>query len=172
MVADAGIPLAVANTITPETMNDLPAMANLSFSCGAALLITGEVFPSGRGALNEDLLLNNEQRALFWKLIEEQRGIYAGRMQIQRSMSNRVQLEGVMDLPAAGAIIRPNGDIRLDCIAPFVMGNVANAQFYEQWQKGKNNWQNKKVKDYIESVDLYSGKSSLHKNHVEGDIVL
>ena len=172
MIADAGIPLAIANTVTQETISDLPQMANLSFSCGAALLITGEVFPSGRGALNSDLLLNNEQRAMFWKLIEEQRGIYAGRMQIQRSMSNRTQLEGVADLPVAGAIIRPNGDIRLDCIAPFVMGNVANAQFYEQWQKGKNSWQDKKVKDYIESVDLYTGKSSLHKNHVEGDIVL
>jgi MoaA/NifB/PqqE/SkfB family radical SAM enzyme len=172
MVADAGIPLAIANTISSETLNDLPEMANLSFSCGAALLITGEVFPSGRGALNSALLLDNEQRAGFWRLIEEQRGIFAGRMQIQRSMSNRTQLEGVADLPAAGAIIRPNGDIRLDCIAPFVMGNVAVFPFYEQWQKGKNSWQDKKVKDYIESVDLYSGKSSLHKNHVEGDIIL
>jgi hypothetical protein len=118
------------------------------------------------------LLLNNEQRAGFWRLIEEQRDIFTGRMQIQRSMSNRTQLEGVADLPAAGAIIRPNGDIRLDCIAPFVMGNVAVFPFYEQWQKGKNSWQDKRVKDYIESVDLYSGKSGLHKNHVEGDIVL
>ncbi|MDR0525553.1 MAG: radical SAM protein [Spirochaetaceae bacterium] len=172
MIADAGIPLAVANTVTPETINDLPKMANLAYSCGAALLITGEVFPSGRGALNEELLLCNEQRALFWKCIEEQRGLYTGRMQIQRSMSNRSQLEGVVDSPAAGAIIRPNGDIRLDCIAPFVMGNVAENSFYEQWQKGRNSWQDAKVKDYIESVDLYSGKSSLHRNHVEGDIAL
>jgi MoaA/NifB/PqqE/SkfB family radical SAM enzyme len=172
MLADSGIPLAIANTVTPETIQDLPEMAKLAYSCGAALLITGEVFPSGRGALNDDLLLSNEQRARFWRLIEEQRYIFAVRMQIQRSMSNRVQLEGATDLPAAGAIIRPNGDIRLDCIAPFVMGNVANETFYEQWQKCKNSWQDKRVKDYIESVDWYSGKSVLHQNHVEGDIVL
>jgi MoaA/NifB/PqqE/SkfB family radical SAM enzyme len=172
MLADVGIPLAIANTVTPETIHDLPEMANLAYSCGAALLITGEVFPSGRGILNNGLLLNNEQRAMFWRLIEEQRVLFDGRMQIQRSMSNRSQLEGVADLPMAGAIIRPNGDIRLDCIAPFVMGNVANASFYEQWQKCGNSWQDKRVKDYIESVDLYSGKSTLHKNHVEGDIVL
>jgi MoaA/NifB/PqqE/SkfB family radical SAM enzyme len=172
MLADAGIPLAVANTVTPETIHDLPEMANLAYSCGAALLITGEVFPSGRGILNNDLLLNNEQRAMFWRIIEEQRSVFYGRMQIQRSMSNRSQLEGVSDLPLAGAIIRPSGDIRLDCIAPFVMGNVANATFYEQWQKCGNSWQDKRVKDYINSVDLYSGKSTLHKNHVEGDIVL
>jgi MoaA/NifB/PqqE/SkfB family radical SAM enzyme len=172
MVADAGIPLAIANTVTPETIHDLPEMANLAYSCGAALLITGEVFPSGRGALNSDLLLSNEERAGFWRLIEEQRSVFSGRMQIQRSMSNRAQLEGVADLPAAGAIIRPNGDIRLDCICPFVMGNVSRSTFYEQWQKGKNSWQDKRVKDYIESVDLYSGKSSFHKNHVAGDIVL
>ena len=172
MVADAGIPLAIANTVTPETIHDLPEMANLAYSCGAALLITGEVFPSGRGALNSDLLLSNETRSEFWRLIEKQRGAFAGRMQIQRSMSNRAQLEGVADLPTAGAIIRPNGDIRLDCICPFVMGNVSQSPFYEQWQKGKNSWQDKRVRDYIESVDLYSGKSSFHKNHIEGDIVL
>ncbi|MDR2394662.1 MAG: radical SAM protein [Treponema sp.] len=172
MVADAGIPLAIANTVTPETIRDLPEMAELAYFCGAALLITGEVFPSGRGALNDKLLLNNEQRAMFWRLIEKQRDIFAGRMQIQRSMSNRAQLEGAADLPAAGAIIRPNGDIRLDCIAPFVMGNVTNALFYDQWQKGRNGWQDQRVKDYIESVDPYSGKSILHQNHVEGDIVL
>jgi MoaA/NifB/PqqE/SkfB family radical SAM enzyme len=172
MIADAGIPLAIANTVTPETIYDLPEMAALAYSCGAAFLITGEVFPSGRGALNDGLLLDNEQRAEFWRLIEKQRGIFDGRMQIQRSMSNRPQLEGVAGLPVAGAIIRPNGDIRLDCIAPFVMGNVAAASFYEQWQKCGNCWHDKRVKDYIESVDLYSGKSNLHKNHVEGDIVL
>jgi len=172
MIADAGIPLAIANTLTPETIEQLPEMARLAYSCGAALLITGEVFPSGRGLINKELLLNNDQRARLWHLIEEQRNLFSGRMQIQRSMSNKSQLEGVSDLPMAGAIIRPNGDIRLDCIAPFVMGNVAAAPFYEQWQKAKNCWQDERVKAYIESVDSYSGKSDLHQNHVEGDIVL
>jgi MoaA/NifB/PqqE/SkfB family radical SAM enzyme len=170
--ADAGIPLAIANTIIPETIEDLPEMARLAYFCGAASLITGEVFPSGRGAIDEALLLNNEERARLWHIIEEQRVIFQGRMKIQRSMSNRSQLEGVSDLPAAGAIIRPNGDIRLDCTAPFVIGNVANASFYEQWQKSRGCWQDKRVKEYIESVDWYSGKSNLHKNHVEGDILL
>ncbi|GMO32901.1 MAG: heme b synthase [Termitinemataceae bacterium] len=172
MVADAGIPLAIANTITTKTLDDLPNMAQLAYACGASSLITGEVFPSGRGAINGDLLLNNEQRGKLWQIIEEQRMLFARRMLVQRSMSNRSQLEGVVDLPVSGAIVRPNGDIRLDCIAPFVMGNVAHASFYEQWQKSKNCWQNEKVKAYIESVDVYSGKSNMHTNHVEGDIVL
>jgi MoaA/NifB/PqqE/SkfB family radical SAM enzyme len=172
MIADAGIPMAIANTVMPHTIEDLPAMAQLAYSCGASSLITGEIFPSGRGALNAELLINNEQRGRLWQIIDEQRRFFAGRMLVQRSMSNKVQLEGVADLPATGAIIRPNGDIRLDCIAPFVMGNVANASFYEQWQKGKHCWQDERVKTYIESVDMYSGKSGLHRNHVEGDMVL
>jgi len=76
------------------------------------------------------------------------------------------------DTEGTGAIIRPNGDIRLDCIAPFVIGNVANLPFYEQWKKGRNAWQDERVKKYINSVDLYSGKSTLHKNHIDGDISL
>ncbi|MDR3115063.1 MAG: radical SAM protein [Treponema sp.] len=172
MVADAGIPLAIANTLTPNSIEDLPEMARLAYECGASSLITGEIFPSGRGAINEELLLNNAQKGRLLQIIDEQQKIYAKRMLIQRSMSNRVQLEGVCDLPVTGAIIRPNGDIRLDCIAPFVMGNVANAPFYEQWQESRYCWQDERVKSYIESVDLYSGKSNLHRNHVEGDIIL
>jgi MoaA/NifB/PqqE/SkfB family radical SAM enzyme len=171
-VADTGLPLAIANTIRPETVEDLPEMARLAYSCGASLLITGEVFPSGRGALNDKLLLNNGQRGRFWRLIDEQRELFAKRMLIQRSLSNRAQLEGVIELPVTGGIIRPNGDIRLDCVAPFVMGNIEKTSFYEQWQKSRRCWQDRRVKDYIESVDLYSGKSALRRNHVEGDIVL
>lgn len=171
MVADAGIPLAIANTITPTTIEDLPAMAQLAYSCGASSLITGEVFPSGRGS-NENLLLNDLQRGRLWQIIEEQQKLFQNRMLVRRSMTNRAQLEGVSDLPMTGAIIRPNGDIRLDCIAPFVIGNVTHAPFYEQWQKGRNAWQDERVKAYIDSVDLHSGKSLLHRNHVDGDVVL
>jgi MoaA/NifB/PqqE/SkfB family radical SAM enzyme len=172
MIADAGIPLCIANSTTPATIDDLPAMTRLAYSTGASSLITGEIFPSGRGGMNEDLLMTHEQRGRFWQLIEEQQKLFAGRLLIQRSMSNRTQLESVVDLPVAGGIIRPNGDIRLDCIAPFVMGNVANAPFYEQWQKGRYAWQDKRVKEYISSVDLYSGRSSMHQNHINSDIVL
>lgn len=172
MIADEGIPLAIANTVTPDVIEDLPDMAQLAYACGASSLITGEVFPSGRGAENEGMLLNNEQRGRLWELIEEQQKIFSKRMLVRRSMSNRVQLEGVSEMPMAGAIIRPNGDIRLDCIAPFVIGNVAATPFYKQWQEGKYSWKDERVKAYIDSVDLYSGKSALHKNHVEGDVVL
>ncbi|MDR1458751.1 MAG: radical SAM protein [Bacteroidales bacterium] len=146
MLADAGIPLAIANTITPATIDDLPEMARFAYECGASSLITGEIFPSGRGAINGELLVNNTQRGRIWQLIEEQRNIYANRMLIQRSMSNRVQLESVCDLPMAGAIIRPNGDIRLDCIAPFVIGNVSAMPFYPQWVKKTNSWLDEKVR--------------------------
>jgi len=99
MVADVGIPLAIANTVTPATLDDLQAMVQLAYSCGASSLITGEVFPSGRGAQNEALLLTNEQRAYLWKSIEEQQKLYAGRMIIRRSMSNKIQLESASELP-------------------------------------------------------------------------
>jgi MoaA/NifB/PqqE/SkfB family radical SAM enzyme len=172
MIADAGIPLAIANTVMPATIEDLPEMTRFAFECGASSLITGEIFPSGRGSINGELLMNNAERGRLWQIIEEQRILYMNKMLIQRSTSNRVQLESVCDLPMAGAIIRPNGDIRLDCLAPFTIGNVATMSFCPQWKNKINSWQNEKVKKYIESVDLYSGKSRLHKNHVEGDIAL
>ena len=34
----------------------------------------------------------------------------------------------------AGGIIRPNGDFRLDCMAPFIIGNVLKTPLKELWQ--------------------------------------
>ena len=171
-VSDAGLPLAIASTVCPATVEELPAMAQLAYGCGASMLITGEVFPSGRGIENDALLLTDAQRGRLWSLIEEQQNVFLNRMFVQRSMSNRVQLEGLLESPMTGAVIRPNGDIRLDCIAPFVIGNVAASAFLNQWQKGRNAWKNEQVLSFVQSVDPISGKSSLLKNHVEGDVQL
>ena len=72
----------------------------------------------------------------------------------------------------SGGIIRPNGDFRLDCMAPFIMGNVLHNTIKEMWlAKGIHAWQNEKVQEYINSIDdlLQAG---VLKNHVDKDIKL
>jgi MoaA/NifB/PqqE/SkfB family radical SAM enzyme len=172
MVADAGLPLTIAHSIIPNEIDELPKMAGLAYQCGASLFIVGEIFSSGRAAMNTELLLNMEQRSRLWNIVENLSLLYNGRMVVARSTSNKTQLNEAMELPNTGVIVRPNGDIRLECTAPFVIGNVLTSSFFDQWSNGKHKWKHEKVAEFIDSVDQYSGISALHTNYIGEDIYL
>lgn len=172
-VADAGLPLTIAHSVTPGNIQDIPKTAKLAYQCGASSFIAGEIFPSGRATQDSGLLMNNDQRSEMLKLLDLLNNAYSGKMQVQRSVSNKIQMERGLCLPNTGAILRPNGDIRLDCVAPFVMANVANSSFKDAWQKYSHLcWHDPRVKKYIDSVDLYTGISKIHHNYNDEDIRL
>ena len=70
----------------------------------------------------------------------------------------------------AGGIIRPNGDFRLDCMAPFTIGNVFEKSIKEMWlEKGIDAWQADAVKNFIDSIDENAQTSAI-MNHVDVDV--
>lgn len=51
-------------------------------------------------------------------------------------------------------IIRPNGDLRLGCMAPFTCGNIREEDFSVLWQKyGGHAWRSPKVRAYVNAVE-------------------
>ena len=79
-------------------------------------------------------------------------------------------MERYVSQPNSGGIIRPNGDFRLDCMAPFTIGNVLENSIIDIWQtKGRTAWHNPKVLDYINSIDKEKQQGNI-QNHVNNDI--
>ena len=71
-----------------------------------------------------------------------------------------------------GGIIRPNGDFRLDCMAPFTIGNVLNQTLKEIWlEKGIDAWQSDAVKNFVASINEDAQISTII-NHVDIDVAL
>ena len=171
-ISNAGIPLVIAHTVIPENLSKVEDMINLAYKIGANSIILGEVMPSGRAYENNDIILNDEQKNILYGQIEEFNKKYQGRITIQRSAELKFQMERYMNEVNAGGIIRPNGDFRLDCMAPFTIGDVLETSIKEMWlNKGINAWQSKAVKDFIMSIDEDKQTSEL-KNHVDVDIAL
>ena len=72
----------------------------------------------------------------------------------------------------AGGIIRPNGDFRIDCMAPFTIGNVLEKTVKEIWlAKGIKAWNLDAVKNFIAAIDEDKQTSAI-MNHVDVDIAL
>lgn len=171
MLSKEGIPLAIAHSVNPQNVSQIEDMCKLAYELGAGSILLGEVTPSGRSANNHELLLNYEQKNFLYRKAEELAQYYAGRMRVQRSSTVRNQLKRYMNTPNSGAIIRPNGDIRLDCMAPFVIGNVLDEDFQQIWlQKGGTCWENPEVIKYAESYNEDDDINVAYKNYFDEDI--
>lgn len=171
-ISDAGIPLVIAHTVTPKNLNRVEDMINLSYQLGANSIILGEVMPSGRAYEHAEIILNDDQKNFLYGQIEELGKKFSGKITIQRSAELKTQMERYMNEVNAGGIIRPNGDFRLDCMAPFTIGNVLNQSVKEIWlTKGVDAWNSDAVKNFVASIDEDRQEGN-YKNHVEADIAL
>ena len=94
-------------------------------------------------------------------------------MLVQRSASTKVQLLRGLNTPNQGAIIRPNGDIRLDCVAPFTIGNVIDDDFFEVWRKkSRYVWGSPELIEYYESWNGEEEITTGIKNYFDDDVKL
>ena len=171
-ISDAGIPLVIAHTVTPSNISKMEEMVNLSYQLGANSIILGEVLPSGRAYDNAEIILNDEQKNFMFAQIEELSKKFQGKITIQRSAELKTQMERYVTEVNSGGIIRPNGDFRLDCMAPFTIGNVLEKSVKEIWlDKGIDAWSLPEVRNFIASIDEDKQTSNV-KNHVDVDIAL
>ena len=167
-----GIPLAIAHSVTPRTLPYLDDMAELAYAVGAGSIMIGEILPSGRAFYSDDILLTRKQRNYMYEKIGELSRKYANKLKIERSMNINSSMDRYLSHPNSGAIVRPNGDLRLDCMAPFVIGNALEDSIKSIWlKKGWDAWHDPKVLEFISSIDREEQKGNI-LNHVNDDIKL
>lgn len=173
MLVNLGIPVTIAHTVTPENLGEVDDMCVLAYQLGASGIILGEVMPSGRTYLNAEIMLNHEQRNILHEKIMENMQKYSGRMSVQRSSGTKIQLLRAKGTPNTGAIIRPDGNIRLDCVAPFVIGNIITEDFCEVWRtKAVNVWSRPEIQEYIDSWEDEEEINHGLKNYFDADVKL
>lgn len=149
-----GIPLKIAHCVTPYNMAEIDEMCELAYSLGASEIITGRISYSGRASLNTEYLLSYEQEMYLKHKIEENIAKYGKKMIVKNSNTVREGLERHRLNPRSCAVIRPNGNIRIDGMAPFVVGNVITDDFADVWENRiETAWNNEEVIKYISEFD-------------------
>lgn len=148
------IPLKIAHCVTPKNLMEIDDMCDFAYSLGASAITVGELSLSGRTAEHQELLLSSEQRKFLYQMVEENIVRYSGRMRIRSSNPVRYGLNRQRQSPYSAALIRPNGDIRIDGMAPFVIGNILRDDFSEVWSKKiELSWKDQRVIDFISNFD-------------------
>ena len=173
LVSNEGIPMKVASSLQQSEIYRIDEYVEQAYQLGASAIILGDIMPSGRALDFEGLSLSIDQKNELIDNICDVRERYRGKIEVQTSSFMKLQLQQATVGPIDSVIIRPNGDVRLDCIAPFVVGNVMQESFSSIWKRLPGDiWRTDKVTQYIDSVDNYTGISSLISNHNDLDVVL
>ena len=172
MVSKNAIPLKIAHCVTPYNLHEVDDMCALAYSLGATSILAGEICFSGRATQNQDLFLSNEQKHILKQKIEENRERYKGRMRVKSSNSVSEGLKRHLKFPRSSIVIRPNGDIRLDDMLPFVVGNVLTEDFEKILStRIEECWKNPKVIKFISDFDENDKNYSII-NYIDDDICI
>ena len=156
LVKEAGIPLVIAHTVTAQNLSTLRDMVELAFYLGAARIILGIYMYSGRAILhNKTLSLSEKERQEYWRLFEELSKEYtdAERMEVYDAMDEAAAFRLGVIQPNQVMLIRPGGDVKVDCALPFTIGNVRSEPLKDIWAKrGKSIHRSPQVRDYVKKI--------------------
>ena len=173
LFAGAGFPLRIAHSVTPENIKRLNDMIDLAYKIGASSIVCGAIMPSGRATKNKNIYSNQDDfYNEMYAIIEINRQKYNGKMDILTTLDLASDMASKQAMPNSTAVIRPNGNVRMDCTMPFVIGNVLKENIVDIWSKvGTQSWNNPLVTDYIKQIDEF-GNHPNHINHGDLDIKL
>lgn len=155
LLKEQNIPVIIAHTVSKINKDYLDEMIELAFLLGADGIIIGPTDYLGRAIENIDKIkLSPQEYSEIYNYIIKRREENQGRIEIimglEEVLSLRLRLH---DIGNDVLLIRPNGDVKFDCIAPFKIGNVKNESLIEIWEKrGKTIWQNPEVQNYITQI--------------------
>lgn len=153
-VAMSGIPLKIAHCVTPYNIDKIDDMYELAYSLGASEIISGRISYSGRASINTNYLLSRAEEKYLESKIKENAEKYSKKMIVKNANTVKSGLERHRQNPRSCAVIRPNGDIRIDGMAPFVVGNILTDDFATVWEnKIESAWNDEKVTRFISAFD-------------------
>lgn len=175
MMSSAGLPLRIAHSVTPENIDDLEGMVDFCYQLGASSIVCGAIMPSGR-AVTEDaegmIPSNEEFMTRLYDIVSKMQQKYSGTMAVLNSAEHLVDIHKKQSLPNSACVIRPNGDLRMDCTMPFSIGNVKEKSIAKIWKDtGITCWHNSQVFDYISKLDA-RGYHPTHQNHIDPDMII
>lgn len=171
-IVEVGLPLKIAHCVTPYNLDGIDEMCSLAAGIGASSIMLGGISLSGRTGLNSDLLLSDNDKEIMQIKIEENRYKFRGKLKVKSANPVKSGLMNHSKHPRSGAVIRPNGDIRIDGMAPFIAGNVLDDDFTDIWtNKIENCWSDIRVKKFIEEFDS-SDHNDNFVNYLHDDIHL
>lgn len=168
-----GIPVGIASAIQRKNIHQVGDLIDLAYHLGAYKHVMGQFLYAGRAVTNgDDIGLNENDIIMIKKITHDKMIEHNNLLSIDRPVDPALSLRIKMCSPNGGLLIRPNGEVRIDCIAPVRIGNVKEQNILNIWNKvGKYAWGHPLVLEYIDQIKIYKDMNTVHpRTHYEPDI--
>ncbi|MCP4252536.1 MAG: radical SAM protein [Candidatus Scalindua sp.] len=171
-LVEEDIPVIVAHSVFRDQIENVSDFVDMIGCLGCAETLIGEPLPVGRAAWDDEvsnsIVYSEEDQRLFIDVLQRKKAEWDGKMIVASPMPPylAVKLESIE--PNQVLLLRPNGDVRLNCITPFLVGNVKNKSLSQVWEQCKLAYKNEKIHAYgdeiCETRDLMKSKFGItHK---------
>jgi len=164
-LSSRGLPCRLAHTAVKFNYQHVPEVIDLAIALGARTVIFGKALAQGRGNTNaDDVLLGPEDVKKFTEIYRQERKSKFQYLNVVLGMQTAHQLIESHITPTAAVVVRPNGEVRIGCLAPFIYGNARERSLREIWDEGANRgFQHPDVVRYMKDV-LANGELAAVRN--------
>lgn len=157
LVKQAGLPLVIAHCVMKRNIDDLEEMIDVAYLLGASRIIVGPFSNMGRAVLNnEDIAITQEEILRVYEIIEKKAIQYIGLMEVAIPAEEVFSLRTKLIEPNQVLLVRPNGDVKFDCVSPFTIGNVRQNTLREIWRYGKQVHMHPRLEQYVMQIKSQS----------------
>jgi MoaA/NifB/PqqE/SkfB family radical SAM enzyme len=170
-----GLPLAIAHVLMKPNSNYIEEMVELAYSLGAAKFVCDHFLATGRAYDNKGHLeLNIKEISQAYTTLEKKQKEYQDKMLIRIGIDPAFYLRIRMLEPSQVLLVRPNGDVKIDCVMPFVLGNIQETSILDIWdQKGKHIWKYRAIRQFINQTRWGENLNSVTPiPYVDNDIAI
>lgn len=170
-----GIPVGIASTIIRHNLHEINELIDLAYNLGAFKITLGEFMYAGRAVKNkESIALDDKDISQIRRVILKKSIQYANLLKVIKPTDPALSLRYKMCSISTGVLIRPNGEVRIDCQAPARIGNIMDSSIIDIWKKiGYKGWSQPSLLDYISKIYTYMDLHNTYpRTHVDPDIDL
>ncbi|MBI4321695.1 MAG: radical SAM protein [Chloroflexi bacterium] len=167
--------LVIAHTVRPANLPTLSQMIDMACVLGATRIICDEAMPVGRAwSEQQHLVLTDAEREALSEIIYSKQEEYRNIMEVLGVSDVADSFALYLDSPCNVLLIRPNGDVKLDCVLPFVIGNVRRQSLWEIWETvGREAWKHPRVQEFVATYqDRRSFTGCEARPYVDKDIYI
>lgn len=130
-----GLPVAISSVICNKNIDDINGIIQLACELNVDSVLFSQVLPVGRTVENSYLGLNQTQKIKYCLEIEKANKIFSSQILIKSAQSYEDQIRNINLEPPLGLVIRPNGDVKTDCLSPKIVGNAFETSISNVWRQ-------------------------------------
>lgn len=129
------IPVALSSVVTSNEVDNIENFILLALNLQVDAVLFSEIMPVGRARNIKKKGFDYEERKRYNENIRLCKEKYGNKILIQSASPYDKQISDMSKYIPLGFLVRPNGDVKLNCLTDDVIGNIFQENYLDVWKR-------------------------------------